>query len=284
VPTDRPSRQANPRRLRYLLGRLHVLPDYLIIGTARGGTTSLHAQIELHPHVLPSRRQEVHFFDSPRFSNGIDYYRLHFPWRAQAAWHAARSGTRPRTGESSPYALFHPHAPARVRELLPDARLIVLLRDPVERAHSDWAMRKRRGAEPLSFEEAIAEEERVVDEHRALLEADPSYESPRLRQYSYVARGVYADQLPRWLSQVTREQLLIIQTEAYGRDLQGTLLRVWAHLGLEPVALPEYPTRNRGKYAAPMLPETRERLRRHFAPHNERLYALLGERYDWEGA
>jgi hypothetical protein len=283
VPTATPIRQARPSRTRYLIGRLRVLPDYLIIGAARAGTTSLHAQIELNPDVLPSRRQEVHFFDSPRYLNGSDYYRLYFPFRLRARWQAMRRGLRPRTGESSPYALFHPHAAERVRALLPNARLIVLLRDPVDRAHSDWAMRRRQGAEPLSFEEAVAEEERIAADELERLVADPTYESPRLRQYAYLARGIYADQLARWFAVFPREQLLIIQSEAYRRDVPGTLLRVWAHLGVRSVALADYPSRNRGKYK-PMADATRTRLRAWFAPHDERLYALLGERYDWDDA
>jgi hypothetical protein len=282
IPTDTPLRQARPSRTGYVLGRFRVLPNYLIIGAARAGTTSLHAQIEQHPDVLASRRQEVHFFDSPRYLNGANYYRLYFPSRLNVRWRTLRRGLRPRTGESSPYALFHPHAAERVRELLPNARLIVLLRDPVERAHSDWAMRRRRGAEPLSFEEAIAEEERIAAEEMERLAADPTYESARLRQYAYLARGVYADQLTRWLAVFPREQLLIIESGAYQQDVPGTLRRVWAHLGVRPMALPDYPLKNRGDYE-PMADSTRERLRAWFAPHNDRLYALLEERYDWGG-
>lgn len=280
VPTNAPIRRSRPSRVRYLLGRTRVLPDYLIIGAARAGTTSLHAQIEAHPDVLPSRRQEVHFFDSPRFANGPDYYRLFFPTGARMRWEGMRSGRRPRTGESTPYALFHPHAAERVHAVLPDARLIVLLRDPVERAHSDWAMRRRRGSEPLAFEEAIAEEQRILDAELARLATDPDYDSPRLRQYAYLARGIYADQLPRWFEQFSREQFLIIESEGYRRDVPGTLERVWRHLGLASAELPEYAQRNRGTYE-PMSPETRDRLRVFFSPHNERLYSLLGERYDW---
>jgi Sulfotransferase domain len=264
-----------------VLGRLRVLPDYLIIGAARAGTTSLHAQIEKHPDVLPSRRQEVHYFDSLRYLNGPNYYRLFFPSRARVQWRSLRHGLRPVTGESSPYALFHPHAAQRVRDLLPDARLIVLLRDPVTRAHSDWAMRRRRGAEPLSFEDAIDQEEQIRAHELERLVADPNYESPRLRQYAYLSRGIYADQLPRWFAAFPREQLLIIQSEAYRRDVTGTLDRVWAHLGVRHVALAEYPSRNRGTYE-PMADATRARLRAWFKPHDERLYALLGERYDWD--
>jgi hypothetical protein len=281
VPGDAPIRQAKRSRTGYALGRLRVLPDYLIIGAARAGTTSLHAQIEQHPDVLPSRRQEVHFFDSPRYLNGANYYRLYFPSRARMRWQELRRGRRPLTGESSPYALFHPHAAERVRALLPDARFIVLLRDPVERAHSDWAMRRRRGAEPLSFEDAIAEEERIAADELGRLAADSTYESARLRQYAYLARGVYADQLARWFAAFPREQLLILQSEAYRRDVPGALDRVWAHLGLPPHRLAEHPTKNRGTYE-PMADATRARLRAWFAPHDERLYALLGERYDWD--
>ncbi len=104
------------------------LPDFIILGAQRAGTSSLYYYLSQHPQILPAVRKELHFFDD-HYRRGLGWYRSQFPTRG------AR-GTI--TGEATPYYLSHPHAPARIQRLLPQARLIVLLRNPVERAISHY--------------------------------------------------------------------------------------------------------------------------------------------------
>src|SRR3954453_12461513 len=125
---------------------------------------------------------------------------------------------RPLVGEASPSYLFHPLAPDRVARLLPDARLIALLRSPVERAFSHYQHEVALGREPLSFEEAIdREDERMRGELEHMLR-DPYYFSHTWWNYTYVARGRYAEQLERWFADFPREQLLVLLTDELAAD------------------------------------------------------------------
>ena len=137
---------------------VHIfLPDFIIIGAARSGTTHLLGQLNAHPNVLPGPR-ETHFFDSQRYTYGLPWYRLRFP-AVKIRQQAVASGLRPvLTGESSPSYLSHPHAPARVARGVPQARLLVLLRDPAARAASHWAWCLRQCGETRSFRQAVEAE------------------------------------------------------------------------------------------------------------------------------
>ncbi len=105
-----------------------ALPDFVIIGAHKGGTTSLYHLLTQHPHVERAPVKELHFFNRPkRFDKGIEWYRQCFP---QPRW---KDGRRTITGEATPYYLFHPHAAERMAEAIPQARLIALLRNPVDR-------------------------------------------------------------------------------------------------------------------------------------------------------
>ena len=135
------------RRARLATASARRLPDFLVIGAQRAGSTSLFAQLCEHPGVAAPSHKEIHYFDLQSF-RGLRWYRSHFP-------PAGRSRGRI-TGEASPYYLFHPAVPARVAEALPDVRLVALLRDPVARAYSQYQLSVRDGHETLGFEEALA--------------------------------------------------------------------------------------------------------------------------------
>ncbi|HXS47682.1 MAG TPA: sulfotransferase domain-containing protein, partial [Solirubrobacterales bacterium] len=172
------------------------LPDFLIIGAQKGGTTSLHAYLSEHRRVSPSSTKEVHFFDHA-YDRGLGWYRAHFQRSAKAPLSLS--------GEATPYYLFHPLVPARVAETLPESRLIVILRDPVDRAFSHHNHELALGFEDLPFEEAIEREpERLEGEQERILE-DPGYRSFAHQHHSYVSRGRYAEQLERWLAHVPPE-------------------------------------------------------------------------------
>jgi hypothetical protein len=184
-------------------------------------------------------------------------------------------------GEASPSYLFHPVGAERVKELLPEARLIALVRNPVDRAFSHYQHEVALGREPLSFEDALAaEDERLRGEEERML-ADPSYFSHAWWNYTYRARGRYAEQLERWLAVFPRERLLVVPSEDLLDDPAKTHARVLEFLGAPPHRLDSYPRVFERQYE-PMPPETRARLAGEFAEPNERLYALLGRNLAWE--
>jgi hypothetical protein len=248
---------------RRLVPEPRALPSFLLIGAQRAGTTSLYAQLLRHPQVLPSLRKEVQYF-TLYHARGEAWYRAHFPTEA------ALAARRAVTGEATPYYLFHPLAPERAAALLPEARLLVLLREPVARAFSHYQHSRARGREPLGFEAALEREA-----ERLAAEADrPGFAH---QHFSYFARGCYAQQLRRWLAVFPRERLLVLRFEELEADPSACVDRAVAFLGLPPAALPPPPVRNRGAYP-PLDAALRAELARRYAPHNRDLEALLGSK------
>jgi Sulfotransferase domain len=257
---------------------LRPLPNFLIIGAQKAGTTALFAYLRWHPTVMGPSWKEVSFFDR-RY--GLESsYRSSFPaWPRQ--WVVARRrGVWPLVGEASPSYIFHPLAPHRVAEMVPNVRLIALLRDPVERAYSHYQHEVRLGREPLSFEDALdAEDERLRGEAERMV-AEPSYFSEAWWNYTYVARGRYAEQLEQWFEVFPPEQLLVLFTEELRDDTRGSYARVLDFIGARPHDLGEYPRIFDHEYA-PMSPETRARLEAEFEEPNRRLAELLGRELPW---
>jgi hypothetical protein len=191
---------------------LRTLPDFVIIGAQRAGTTSLYEFLVAHPDVRPAAKKEVHFFDRP--PRRLLHYRAAFPIgprRDSRSW---------RTGEATPSLLYQQSAPTRVAAALPDGRFVVLLRDPVDRAYSHWALEHSRGNELLDFEGAVAAEPaRLASEP----ETNPKGGLAVLhRRASYVRRGEYADQLLRWFDAVGRDRILVVQSERLYREPAAT--------------------------------------------------------------
>lgn len=246
-----------------------VLPDFLVIGAMKSGTTSLHAYLRKHPRVFASRPKEVHFFDRRRYAQGVDWYRAHFP--------VARRGPRRWVaGETSPSYLYHPRAPERAAGVVGDARIIVLLRDPVARALSHWAWRHHvQGKEPRDLAEAMERCERVEREGGRTGRLDATY----------LSRGRYAEQLERWWKHFPRERSLVLHTADLGNNTPRVLARVQRFLGVPVVDLPAAERFYVGASSRVVVdPALREHLRAYFAPHNARLYDLLGYDLGWDAA
>ena len=265
------------RRLRgRLLGSRHLLPDFVIIGAARSGTTHLLGQLNAHPNVLPGPR-EPHYFDTHRHTYGSGWYRLRFPTTSERE-RAAAEGLRPvLTGESSPSYLAHPNVPARLARTLPDARVLVLLRDAALRAASHWAWCLRQCGETRSFREAVeAEIGPEGDAGPIRIPPDKRVGDPLI-----VKRGLYQQQLERWRSHIPLERTLILQSERWFGDPPGVMNEVCRFLGLpEQAELPRV-MRNRNKPHAPFDEAVIERLREFYRPWNDRLSDYLGFELTW---
>ena len=259
---------------------LRLLPDYLIIGAQRAGTTSLHRYLVQHPGVRTTLRTKgVHFFDTG-YGRGMSWYASRFPTRLTGWYVARRHGVELRTGEASPYYLFHPHVPARVAEHLPQVKLIALLRDPVVRAYSHYQHEAARGFETLSFEEAIeAEPARLAGETRRLL-AEPLYNSFEHQHHSYLARGRYHEQLAHWRALFDDRQLLVISSERFFREPEATFRRVLEFLEL-PAFTPDGFEKHNGYDYRGMGDAVHARLVEHYREPNRLLYESLGDDFGW---
>ncbi len=249
-----------------------ALPDYLIIGTQRGGTTSLSRHLTSHPMVVRPSLKEIHYFDRNP-AKSVDWYRAHFP-------HTKDLDAGKLTGEATPL-LFHPHAAAAAAAIVPDARLIVLLRNPIERTHSGWRLQVEAGHEPLDFETAIrTEDERVAEGRRRTL-ADPTHVDDTYLRHCYLERGRYAEHLERWLRVFPRDQMLVLRSEDFFADPQPIFAHTLEFLGLPPGGPDEFRKANASSRSA-LEPATRGWLADYFRPHNERLYELLGRDMAWD--
>lgn len=254
--------------LRRLTATMRTRPDYIIAGAGKCGTTSMQAYLAAHPLVRAPLGKEVHYFDH-NYSRGESWYRAHFP--------LARRWRPWLTGEATPYYLCHPGVPRRVAQAVPDVKIIVLLRDPVERAYSQYRMvRDEYRCECLTFEDALRAEERRLVGERERLAREPSYRSHSHLFFSYKERGRYAEQLERWFTYFDRDRMLLVKSEDLFARPREVLAEAFAFLQLpawRPESLPIY---NRGTYERPMSEEAREHLSKYFVEHNERLGLLLG--------
>jgi hypothetical protein len=264
---------------RGLTANIRLLPDFLIIGGNRCGTAALYEYLCGHPCFVPSFHREVHFFER-HFDKGLDWYRAQFPSRAYRFCVSNLAGKRMITGEATTYYIFHPHAPRRIKEALPQVKLIALLRNPVDRAYAQYHQKIRKGHEDLTFEHAIdSEPERLRGEREKML-ASEAYNSFNYRHYSYLERGVYVDQLQRWFQLFPREQMLILRSEDLRADPRGVVANVVKFLDL-----PRWGPKTENNYGQAeypkMEPHMRTRLTEYFRPHNKRLYDFLGRDFGW---
>jgi hypothetical protein len=270
------------------VGRLtaggRVLPGLLICGGQRCGTTSLYRALSAHPALLkPVLHKGVHYFDTG-YHRGLDWYRAHFPLRRTAQRVADRLGVWPVAYESSPYYLYHPHAAARIARVLPQVRVVVLVRDPVVRAHSQHAHELARGfeSEP-SFSRALALEPARLRGQAEHMRADPCYRSFAHQHHAYRARGEYARYLDRMAAHLSRDRILVLESEQLFTSPERVYDRVLSFLGLPRGEYPPFQRHN-----ARPRPEMTERVRReltaHYAPHDAALEPWLGHPPSWRTA
>lgn len=267
--------RANLRRPTHQLRRL---PDFLIIGSQRCGTTSLYNYLGAHPDVRTSLGKELQYF-TLYFGRGERWYRSRFP--------VEHRGRPFLTFEATPYYLYHPVAPARAAATVPGAKLIALVRNPVDRAFSHWQHSRRLGLEYLDFDGAIcAEEQRTfgeADRLRRWAAADQPVRSYPHQAFSYVARGHYADQLEAWFDHFPHRQVLVIRSEDMYEQPAEVYHRVLEFLGLRPFTPAQFEIHTRSSRAgSPMSDETRARLAAHFAEPNRKLEELLGWETSWD--
>lgn len=249
----------------------YTLPSFLIIGAQKAGTTSLYHYLIQHPQIEPAIVKEVHYFDE-QWRNGVEWYQSHFPYL---------KFTESITGEATPYYLFHPQAPKRVYHMLSDVKLIILLRNPIDRAYSHYQMMVRRGIENLSFEEAVASELERTELIYLQMMADSNYHNGDLASYSYVRRGQYIEQIRRWLKWFSMDQMCFINSEELFTNPEQTYQKVTRFLGLPDVQLEQYEHLHEGGYDDKENEAIRHTLQQHFKPYNERLFEYLNVSYPW---
>jgi hypothetical protein len=243
-----------------------AVPSFLIVGQGKAGTTALYSYLTRHPRIVPALTKEVEYW-SYFYDAGDAWYRAHFP--------PIPTGSDLVTGEASTSYFIDPYAATRIAEALPAVKLILLLREPVDRAYSQYQMFKRFDWEQRSWEAVVAAELAAL-RTCPRDEADLAVARTAAPRHSYLLHSAALPFLQRWCRLVPREQLLILQHEDLRRDPPGTLDRVYRFLGLPALALAGTEPVNEGRYP-PMAPNIEQRLRDWFQPHQEALASFLAQ-------
>lgn len=268
-------------RLRQGTAQLRALPDFLVLGGQRCGTSSLYRYLGAHPDVVASVRKETEYF-SREYQRGPEWYRAHFPLALRRGIHHRIAGLPLSTFEATPDYLFDPRAPLRVRTTLPDARFIVLLREPVERAFSHYRHMRRLGFEGLSFAASVACEDERISPDLDRAARDPDHRLGDALRFSYAARGEYAVQLERWFEHFPRSSFLVLDSQDLFDDTRRAMHQVCSFLGLRPWAPTDPVNHSRPQHTDPTLEESlpdavRARLEERFAAPNAALEQLLAQ-------
>jgi hypothetical protein len=260
-----------------------MTPSFLICGGQRCGTTSMYRALAAHPVVIKAvLHKGVHYFDTS-YDHGLAWYKAHFPLLRSAEKVGERYGVPAQTFESSPYYMYHPQAAARIAVDLPGARLLVLVRDPVERAYSQHHHEVARGFETeRDFGAALALEPARLHRQEERLAADPSYYSFAHQHHAYRARGEYARYLGMMAQHVGRERIHVVESERFFTEPEEVYDEVCAFLGL-PTYLerPPFERHNARPRQADMDPGLRRELSDYYQSHDEALARWLGRTPLW---
>lgn len=243
---------------RRLTSSLRRLPEFIIIGAQKSGTSSLYYYLSQHPSLKLSVEKEIHYYNYyQQRGKDINWYKSFFPLRIKSI--------NKKTGEASPYYLFDENAAERLKRDIPDIKLIALLRNPIDRAYSAYNMNVTQGNHEhlQSFEQAIAN-------------TDLSMEASQV----YLLRGQYANHIKNWLKYFNRDQFLFIKSEELFKNPKSILKKVYKFLEIEEIYPNNLNAKEVGSYTE-LSAQTRAQLENHFKRHNQELVQLLGDEFRW---
>ena len=260
-----------------ITGPLRVLPDFIIIGSMKCGTTSLYYDICEHPCASPAAYDEIGFFDS-NFHLGLNWYRSMFPTKRRIEDIRRKEGVAI-TGEDTPFYFWNPVAAKRIQKLLPNIKLITILRNPIDRAYSEYQDLVSSESNSPSFETFIENEINARRKDSSLITED-NFEIFNQKN-SYLLKGIYVDQLKIWAGLFPKEQIFTLSTENLNSEPITALESVFQYLNLPDYKIKNIQRQKQKKYV-PMNSQTRKILIEFFKPHNERLFKFIGKKFDWD--
>lgn len=263
-----------------ILGPFHILPNFVIIGAPRSGTSSLYYYLTQHPSIFSCKIKEPNYF-AMYYDRSLNWYKTFFPTIWSKFEFEKKQKTKFLTGEASTQYYWYPHVAKRVKKVLPNIKLIMLMRNPIDRSFSQYQMEVQHGHEKLSFEEAIKNEKnRTENEHKKML-TDESYFSPKYTMYAYIEKSLYINYVKNWLKFFSKENFLFIQSETFYKQPLTIVNKIFEFLELPIMSVDT--SKILKKYTIQTInPETRKRLAEYFKPFNEKLYSLIGENFHWE--
>jgi hypothetical protein len=260
-----------------LTASLRMEPTIVVIGAQRSGTTTLFRLLEQHPSLVrPTLSKGTGYFDDS-FRRGSRWYRAHFPLRLTAR---VLKGARAQTFEISGYYMFHPLAAERMAQALPNAQIVALVRDPVERAYSAYRHEYARGFDDQGFADALRlEDERTAGEAQKLASVE-GYVSYAHRHYAYRQRSEYSTQLERYVRAFGRDRVHILDAEVFFADPAAEFVRLQKALGLD-VWRPVHVDRWNARAGDALSDTERDRLLKQFEPYDEALAQMMSQPPSW---
>ncbi len=253
-----------------------AVPNFYVVGTQRGGTTSLFIYLLSHELVHgPRRAKGVHYFDT-NYDKSLDWYVGNFPRVSTLLAQEKEHGVTPAVGEGAPYYLFSPFIPERIHAVNPNARILAVLREPLDRAISHHNHETKRGFETLGLEAAFEAEPSRLEGEVEKLSADPTYISLPHIHHAYLSRGQYAEQLQRYFDLFGSDNVLVLDSSQMSENPEAVVRKATDFLGLPPLTGVDYPLYNKREYD-PVDPEIRERFGHVFDASNQALREMLPE-------
>jgi len=240
--------------------------DFILAGAQKSGTTALHYFLSKHPDITMGDQQEIHFFDNDAlFVADVDYEKLHIHYPLLAPSKIA--------GDCTPSYIYHEPAAERIWKYNQEIKLLILLRNPVDRAFAHWNMQRFKGREPLDFFDAVREEQ-------ARIAGAPATEA---RQFAYIDRGFYSRQLARFFKFFPREQVKVVKFEEFKEKQREALASIFEFLGRKPLRYVRSKDRNIVPYERAMNWEERIFLYNLFAEDIANVERMLGwDCPDWK--
>ncbi|WP_371504428.1 sulfotransferase domain-containing protein [Nitrosopumilus adriaticus] len=263
------------RFFRTLTAPIRSMPDFLIIGYTKSGSTALYDYLIQHPNVVKAARKEIHFFDIS-YWRGKNWYRSYFPILLKNIRKSKKI-----TGEASPTYIFHPFAMKRIKKIIPKTKLVIILRNPTDRAYSHFQNYTRGNNESCTFEEAISEEKHRFESYYEKFSNDKVHEEDvKFLKIPYLYLGLYHEHLTKLFEIFPKNQILILKNEDLENNTQKTLDEVFSFLSIPKYSIPDLKKRKVGTYDE-MKKETRDFLDNFYKPHTDKLEKLLNTKFDW---
>tara|TARA_B110001454_G_scaffold217308_1_gene242307 strand:+ start:1744 stop:2622 length:879 start_codon:yes stop_codon:yes gene_type:complete len=265
------------RHYYYLSSPFRVLPQCFVIGVVRSGTTSLYHYLSQHPSIAPAAYDELGYFDD-NYHLGVNWYKSLFPTKFTKNRIIKKHG-KFLTYDVTPFYIYNPLVAKRIFESFPKAKIISNLRNPIDRAYSNYNDAVEMGDIKIPFEEVVQIAMDEIDKNKSKLNneayiVDTYYEN-------ILARGFYADQLKIWFKKFQKNQLLMVQSEDLAQKTDQILTKIFEFLDLPYFKIKDLTKQNKREYP-PMKAETRKLLIEFYRPYNEKLYNLINQHFDWE--
>jgi hypothetical protein len=261
------------RNIYSVTGPLRVLPDFLVIGVKRCGTTSLFHNLPKHPSILNSHHDGIGFFND-NYQLGVNWYRSFFPTIFSKNKIIKKYGDCKTFDVTTRYIEDRSTA-KKIKEIIPNAKIIVMLRNPVDRAYSQFNVSVKEKVETRSFHDAINEEiENIKKENMKNFEISKN-------EFDYIKKGMYASQLKPWFDIISKDNIGIFSTEEFKKNNQNIYNMIFKFLGITNCEIKDNKIMEKGDYL-PMNYNTRDLLLDFYKKHNEELFKLINKRFDWE--